>query len=404
MKTAQFRHHFSIPRQADGQPKQYFCGNSLGLMPDSARQAVELELDRWSALGVDGHFNGDPAWLGYHRILDDVLATLTGAKPVEICAMGTLTTNLHLGMISFYRPEGRKRKILIEHGAFPSDRYAMVSQLALYGFDAEHDLIELTADESGLIDDERVVQAIEHHAEDLALVLWPGVQYSSGQRFDMARICRAARTAGVPIGLDLAHAIGNVPLALNAWAPDFAVWCSYKYLNGGPGAVAGLFVAERHADFKGPRLAGWWGHDESSRFMMGPDFEPAPGAEGWQISGAPILNLAALAGSLSLYREAGIASLQEASVDLTAHFIEQLKTCTAVQIVTPVEPERRGCQLSIRLHSGRSNGRRLFEQLGVNGVVGDWREPDLIRLAPTPMYNTLAEVEHVAALIESVAA
>jgi len=401
MKTSQFRHHYSVPKHADGSEKIYFCGNSLGLMPTEAREAVEKELNRWADLGVDGHFHGNPEWLGYHRILEPTLARLAGAKPVEICAMGTLTTNLHLGMISFYRPEGKRKKILMEQGSFPSDRYAVVSQLELHGFDPEQDLIELTPDEYGLIDDDRVVEIIQAHAEELALVLWPGVQYSSGQYFDLGRICQASREAGIPIGLDLAHAIGNVPLELHEWAPDFAVWCSYKYLNAGPGAVAGFFVAERHACFDGPRLAGWWGHDESSRFVMEPDFKPATGAEGWQISGAPIFNLAALAGSLQVYEQAAIASLQEAETDLTASLIEQLDSDNGpVHVVTPTDPARHGCQVSMRLRSGRSQGRALFERLSEAGVVGDWREPDIIRIAPTPMYNTQNEVDRVADMIK----
>ena len=371
-------------------------------MPDTAKQAVEKELTRWAELGVDGHFKGDPAWLGYHRRLDKTLARLTGADIEEICAMGTLTTNLHLGMISFFQPKGQRRKILIEHGAFPSDRYAVASQLELQGLDVDECLIELQPGEDGLIDDDRVVETIEQHADELALVLWPGVQYATGQLFDLDRICHAARKAEVPIGLDLAHAIGNVPLKLHDWAPDFAVWCSYKYLNAGPGAVAGFFVAERHAEFSRPRLAGWWGHDESTRFLMGPDFEPARGAEGWQISGAPIFNLAALAGSLSIYQEANIDSLQDADHDLTAHMAAAIESACAdvIDIVTPLEKSRRGCQLSLRVKAGRHQGRELFNQLSAAGVVGDWREPDIIRIAPTPMYNTVEETDRVVEMLE----
>ena len=402
MQTAGFRDRFSIPLDVTGREKTYFCGNSLGLMPDDAQSAVEHELDRWANLGVDGHFHGDPAWLGYHRTLLDTLTRLTGAKAHEVCAMGTLTTNLHLGMISFFRPDGKRRKILIEHGAFPSDRYAVVSQLRLHGLEPDACLIELAPDETGLIEDQRVIDTIEAHAEELALVLWPGVQYSTGQLFDLGRICQAARDAGAVVGLDLAHAIGNVALKLHDWAPDFAVWCSYKYLNAGPGAVAGFFVAERHADFSGPRLAGWWGHDESTRFMMGPDFEPARGAEGWQISGAPIFNLAALAGSLSIYRKADIDSLQDADLDLAARLADaiQAECADRIQIVTPLEKHRRGCQLSLRLRAGRHHGRMLFEQLSAAGIVGDWREPDIIRVAPTPLYNNADEVDRAAALLD----
>ena len=402
MQTAGFRNRFSIPLDTNGREKIYFCGNSLGLMPDTARSKIDHELQRWANLGVDGHFHGDPAWLGYHRTLLEPLMRLTGATEREVCAMGTLTTNLHLGMVSFFRPEGKRRKILIEQGAFPSDRYAVVSQLELHGLDPDECLIELAADESGLIDDDQIVETIEQQADELALVLWPGVQYSTGQLFDLGRICQVGRNAGVKVGLDLAHAIGNVALKLHDWAPDFAVWCSYKYLNAGPGAVAGFFVAERHADFDGPRLAGWWGHEESTRFMMGPQFEPARGVEGWQISGAPIFNLAALAGSLSVYREADIDSLQDADLDLTARLADAIEAECAdrIQIVTPLEQNRRGCQLSLRLRAGRHHGRMLFEQISAAGVVGDWREPDIIRIAPTPLYNHVDEVDRVATLLD----
>ncbi|MDT8409776.1 MAG: kynureninase [Wenzhouxiangellaceae bacterium] len=401
MHAAQFRHRFSLPRDQQGNVKTYFCGNSLGLMPDSARSAVDRELDRWAQLGVEGHFDGDPAWLGFHRQLDDVLARLTGAAAGEVVAMGALTLNLHLLMASFFRPDKQRRKILIERGAFPSDRYAVVSQLEFHGLDPAEDLIELEPDADGLIDDQRIVEKIQDHADSLALVMWPGVQYATGQRFDMARICRAARANDVPIGLDLAHAIGNVPLKLSEWEADFAVWCSYKYLNAGPGAVAGLFVHHRHADFSGPRLAGWWGHDESRRMLMAPDFEPMRGAEGWQVSGAPILNLAALAGALSIYREADIDSLQDAQPDLTAGLIDAIESLPQkpLSLITPKEPGRRGCQISLRVEAGRDSGRALFEKLQASGVVGDWREPDIIRIAPNPLYNSTEDAERFMQLL-----
>jgi len=395
MKTAQFRQQFSFPRHGEDGEKVYFCGNSLGLMPDSARRRVEVEMERWADLAVDGHFSGEPAWLGYHRQLEDVLMRLTGAGPGETVAMGALTLNLHLLMTSFYRPAGTRRRILIEQGAFPSDRYAVASQLRLHGLDPDVDLIELEPGADGLIDDQRVCETIAARADELALVLWPGVQYATGQRFDMHKICQAARDHGVPVGLDLAHAIGNVPLRLHDWGADFAAWCSYKYLNAGPGAVAGLFVHERHADFAGPRLAGWWGHDEQTRFLMGPDFEPIRGAEGWQVSGAPILNLAALAGALDIYREAGIDSLQDAETDLAVRIADIVHALPGkpLEIVTPLEPGRRGCQLSLRVRAGRVQGKSAFERLQAAGVVGDWREPDIIRVAPNPLYNSVEDVD-----------
>lgn len=400
MQTAAFRDRFAFPRHGRDGRKTYFCGNSLGLMPDSARAAVEKELERWADLGVDGHFDGDPAWLGYHRRCTDVLARLAGAQARDVVAMGALTVNLHLLMTSFYRPEGRKRKILIERGAFPSDRYAVVSQLLLHGH-GEDDLIEVDPGEDGLIDDARVAEIIRARADEIALVLWPGVQYATGQRFDCGLIGRAAHEAGVPIGLDLAHAMGNVPLALEDWQVDFAAWCSYKYLNAGPGAVAGLFVHPRHAEFSGPRLAGWWGHDESTRFVMGPDFEPIRGAEGWQVSGAPVLNLAALRGALDIYREADIDSLQDAETDLTAHLMAAIDTLPGqpLKIVTPRERPRRGCQISIAVRAGRDAGRALFDRLQEHGVVGDWREPDIIRISPNPLYNSIEDVDRLIELL-----
>ncbi|MFO7762129.1 MAG: kynureninase [Wenzhouxiangellaceae bacterium] len=395
MKAAQFRQRFAFPRHGEDGEKIYFCGNSLGLMPDSARRRVEREMERWADLAVDGHFSGDPAWLGYHRELEDVLMRLAGAAPGETVAMGALTVNLHLLMTSFYRPEGTRRKILIEKGAFPSDRYAVASQLRLHGLDPATDLIELEPGDDGLIDDARVAETIATRADELALVLWPGVQYATGQRFDMETICRAARENGVSLGLDLAHAIGNVPLRLHDWGADFAAWCSYKYLNAGPGAVAGIFVHERHADFTGPRLAGWWGHDEETRFLMGPDFEPIRGAEGWQVSGAPVLNLAALAGALDVYREADIDSLQDSDTDLAARIADLVHALPGepLEIVTPLERTRRGCQLSLRVRAGRDRGRAAFDRLQAAGVVGDWREPDIIRVAPNPLYNSTQDVD-----------
>jgi kynureninase len=396
MRAGAFRDRFTFPDHGSGK-KLYFCGNSLGLMPDTVRPRVARELDRWGALAVDGHFRGSPAWLGYHRSCTDVLARLAGAREIEVCAMGALTVNLHLLMSGFFRPRGEKRKILIERGAFPSDRYAVVAQLELHGLNPAVDLIELEPGEDGLIDDSRVVETIEQHADELALVLWPGVQYATGQRFDLAAIAAAARRCSVPIGLDLAHAIGNVPLALHDWDVDFAAWCSYKYLNAGPGAVAGIFVHERHADFDGPRLAGWWGNNEGTRFLMGPDFEPIRGAEGWQVSGAPVLNLAALAGTLEIWREADIDSLQDADPDLAGLLIERVDALPGqpLAVITPRERQRRGCQVSLRVRAGREAGRALFETLQDQGVIGDWREPDIIRLSPTPLYNTVEDLERL---------
>ncbi len=396
------RDRFRIPAGPDGNPSLYFCGNSLGLQPIAAAEAVEAELERWARLGVAGHFDGLLAWMPYHRLLTDHLAELVGAEKHEVVAMNSLTVNLHLMMISFYRPHGERRRILIERGAFPSDRHAVASQIALHGLDTEHDLVELAPRRDGLIHEEDLEDYLNDHGERVALVLWPGVQYATGQVFDLERIAGACRKAGAVLGLDLAHAVGNIPLKLHELGADFAVWCSYKYLNAGPGAVAGCFVHQRHERHQGPRLAGWWGHDEASRFRMGPDFEASRGAEGWQLSNPPILAMAPLRASLDLFHEAGMEQLRRLSLELTGHLAGELNRRVGdhLDILTPLEPQRRGCQLSLRIHGGRRAGRQLFERLEGHGVVADWREPDIIRIAPTPLYNTAEETERFVRLVE----
>jgi len=392
-----WRDRFRLPNGPDGQPALYLCGHSLGLQPLNAAEAVQAELERWGQLGVVGHFDGPLAWLSYHRLATTHLAGLTGALEHEVVAMNSLTVNLHLMMASFFRPAGRRRRILIERGSFPSDRHATATQLEWHGLDPTHDLVELAPRRDGLLHEEDIEDYLDRYGEQVALVLWPGVQYATGQLFDLERIARACRRYEIVLGLDLAHAIGNVPLHLHDLGCDFAVWCSYKYLNGGPGAVAGCFVHERHAHTELPRLAGWWGHDESSRFRMGPDFSPTPGAEGWQLSNPPILALAALRASLELFSEAGIEPLREASTRLTGYLASQLteRFGDRLHIVTPDRPERRGCQLSVRLTGPRRAARDLFERMEARGVVGDWREPDLIRLAPVPLYNTFDEIDRL---------
>ncbi len=398
----QFRDRFRLPHGPEGRDCLYFCGNSLGLQPIAAADAVAAELERWASLGVAGHFDGPLAWMTYHRLATDNLALLAGAQRLEVVAMNSLTVNLHLMMVSFFRPEGKRRRIVIERGAFPSDRHAVAAQLALHGGDLAHDLVELAPRRDGLLHEEDLEDYLERYGDSVALVLWPGVQYASGQVFDLARIARACARAGVTLGLDLAHAIGNIPLALHDWGVDFAVWCSYKYLNSGPGAVAGCFVHQRHAEFKGNRLSGWWGHDEKSRFKMAPEFKPAKGAEGWQLSNPPILALAPLWASLDLFAEADIHALRHASLELTGHLASAINTRLdeAIHIITPLEPHRRGCQLSLRVQAGRSPGRRLFERLEAHGVVADWREPDIIRVAPVPLYNRVEECDAFVDLVE----
>jgi len=386
---AAFRSEFLVPPHADGE-QLYFCGNSLGLQPRATRQALIDELDDWAGLGVEAHFHGKHPWMPYHAEVREHLAEVVGAQPGEVVAMNSLTANLHLMMVSFYRPTSERPAILIEKNAFPSDRYAVESQVRYHGHDPATALIELEGDEpNGTISAAALERALDQHGSRIALVMLSGVQYLTGQFFDLKRIAELARRKGCVVGFDLAHAVGNVPVDLHDSGADFAVWCSYKYLNSGPGAVAGCFVHERHAGATVPRFAGWWGHDQATRFRMGPDFKPTPGADGWQLSNPPILALAPLRVSLEIFHRAGIGKLREKSVALTGYLekLIQEQLSGVLEIVTPREPERRGCQLSLRVQGPRDAGRSLFAHLTANGIVVDWREPDVIRAAPTPLYN-----------------
>ena len=390
-----FRNEFLIPKHRDRE-QTYFVGNSLGLQPRGARAQVLEVLDKWANEAVEGHFSGDTAWMHYHRLVREPLARLVGARPGEVVAMNTLTVNLHLMMASFYRPTRERPVILIEAGAFPSDRHAVESQVRLHGFDPQEALVEVEADEpAGTISMQAIERAIAVHGPRLALVLWPGIQYRTGQAFDLAEITRLAHAQGAVAGFDLAHAVGNLPLALHDSDADFAVWCHYKYVNAGPGAVAGCFVHERHGHAGTPRLAGWWGHDPQTRFLMAPQFVPAAGAEGWQMSNPPVLAMAPLRASLELFdRAGGMAALRAKSEKLTG-FLDSLvrqRLGDVLEIVTPAEPERRGCQLSLRVAGGRERGRALFEYLRDTGILGDWREPDVIRISPVPLYNRYSDV------------
>ncbi|MBO9877106.1 kynureninase [Xanthomonas sp. D-99] len=388
------RDAFVFPQHGDGD-QTYFVGNSLGLQPRAARAMVDEVLDQWGALAVEGHFTGPTQWLTYYQLVRDALARVVGAQPGEVVAMNTLSVNLHLMMASFYRPTAERGAILIEAGAFPSDRHAVESQLRLHGLDPATHLIEVEADEpNGTVSMSAIAEAIAQHGPRLALVLWPGIQYRTGQAFDLAEIVRLARAQGAAVGFDLAHAVGNLPLTLHDDGADFAVWCHYKYLNAGPGAVGGCFVHARHATRDLPRMAGWWGHEQQTRFRMDPQFVPSPGAEGWQLSNPPVLALAPLRASLALFDQSGMAALRAKSEQLTGH-LEQLihaRVPQVLQIVTPVEPARRGCQLSLRVAGGRAQGRALFEHLHAAGVLGDWREPDVIRIAPVPLYNRFSDL------------
>ncbi|HEU0152427.1 MAG TPA: kynureninase [Arenimonas sp.] len=397
-----FRDRFHIPRH-DGADQAYFCGNSLGLQPRAVREALVQELDDWAALGVEAHFRGKHPWMPYHAEVREGLATLVGALPSEVVAMNSLTANLHFLMVSFYRPTRERPAILIEAGAFPSDRYGVESQLRFHGFDPATDLIELAADEpGGTISMEAIERTLAEHGHRIALVLWPGVQYRTGQAFDLKRIVELAHARGCLVGFDLAHGAGNLKLALHDSGVDFAAWCHYKYCNAGPGAVAGAFVHERHAVTDRPRFAGWWGHDQATRFKMGPEFRPSPGADGWQLSNPPILALAPLRVSLDLFAEAGMDRLRAKSEQLTGH-LEALiaaRVANVLDVVTPADPARRGCQLSLRVQGGRERGRALFEYLEAQGIIGDWREPDVIRISPVPLYNRFTDLHRFVDAVE----
>ena len=391
------RGEFLIPRHEGGE-QTYFVGNSLGLQPRGAQAAVQEVMGQWATLAVEGHFTGPTQWLGYHRLVSGQLAQVLGALPSEVVAMNTLSVNLHLMMVSFYRPTAQRPVILMEAGAFPTDRHAVEAQIRFHGFDPAECLVEVQPDEAeGTISLQAIEQAIARHGARLALVLWPGVQYRTGQAFDLQAITTLARAQGAHIGFDLAHSVGNLPLQLHEVAPDFAVWCHYKYLNSGPGAVAGAFVHERHhRDTTLPRFAGWWGHEEATRFQMAPQFVPSVGAEGWQLSNPPILGLAPLRASLDLFERAGMAALREKSLALTGMLdaLVQSRLPHVLERITPADSERRGCQLSLRVIGGRERGRALFEHLRAVGVLGDWREPDVIRISPTPLYNRYQDLHH----------
>lgn len=397
-----FRDFFHVPPHGD-EDSIYLCGNSLGLQPKTAARFLEEELQAWRRFAVEGHFRGLRPWKDYHDYFATPLAALAGARDDEVVCMNGLTVNLHLLMVSFYRPTHSRFRLLIERPAFPSDRYAAVSQLEYHGLDPAEALIEVgpRPGETALREED-LLGAIRAAGDSLALVLLPGVQYLSGEALDIPRLTAAAHAAGALCGWDLAHAIGNLPLALHEAGADFAVWCSYKYLNGGPGAVAGAFVHARHGRAAAlPRFAGWWGHDQHARFRMEPDFVPMPGAGGWQLSNPPVLGMAALLASLEIFTAAGMTRLREKSVALTGFLEQRLDEALggAVEILTPRTPARRGCQLSLRLREGAAAGREVFGQLGEAGVVCDWREPDVIRVAPVPLYNRFADVERFVSIL-----
>jgi kynureninase len=400
---ARFRNEFHFPLHTDGEPALYLCGNSLGLQPKRTRERVLEELDDWAKYGVEGHFHPDKEspWFSYHEQFRAGFAHLVGAEPTEVVAMNSLTTNLHLMMVSFYRPTSKRYKILIEGGAFPSDRYAMASQARFHGFDPAEAVLEFPRREGEVLTRMEDLEALlAEHGHEIALVIPAGVNYYTGQVFDMERITKLAHDAGCLVGFDLAHAVGNVPLQLHDWGVDFAVWCTYKYLNSGPGGVGGCFVHQRHEkNPELPRFAGWWGHDASTRFEMGPHFDPNVGADGWQLSNAPVLSMTALKASLELFLEAGFPNLRAKSIRLTQYldFLLSQWSSDKIEILTPTAEAERGCQFSIRVKTKVST---LFETLQNNGVIGDVRD-DVIRIAPTPLYNSFVDVWRFSEILRS---
>lgn len=389
-----FRNKFHIPK-VNGKTAIYLTGNSLGLQPKTTKKFVVEELDDWAKLGVEGHLEAKRPWVYYHKFSKKALAQLTGAKPIEVVAMNQLTVNLHLMLVSFYRPTKERFKIIVEKGAFSSDQYAFESQLKFHGLSKSQALIEIEP-RSGetYIQTDDIIKTIRDNASQLALVIFGGVQYYTGQFFDLKKITAETHNAGAIAGFDLAHAIGNVPLNLHGDDVDFAVWCSYKYLNSGPGAIAGAFVHERHANnFDIPRFAGWWGHNEAERFEMRSEFKPIAGVDGWQLSNFQILSGAAHLASLEIFQEAGIKNLRKKSLQLTGYMEFLLKELDPdskyFQILTPSNPNERGCQLSIFM---KENGKKVFNKLTKAGVIVDWREPGVVRVAPVPLYNTFEEV------------
>lgn len=406
-ELAPLRREFHVPESAAG-PVHYLCGHSLGLMPRLARRCVERELDRWADRAVEGHFDEPGGWLDFHERFSAPLARLAGAEPDEVVVMNTLTVNLHLMMASFFRPDRSRYKILIEHGAFPSDRYAVRSQLAWHGLDSSDALIELgPAPNSSQLDADRFDALLEVEGERIALVLLPGVQYLSGQALDIERYTAGAHRYGCRIGIDLAHAIGNVPLRLHEWGPDFAVWCSYKYLNAGPGAIGGCFVHERWGrNDRLPRLAGWWGHDAATRFSMPERFVPDTGAEGWQLSNPPILSLAPLIASLDIFDRTGLPRLREKSEQLTGYlrYLLEQRLGDRVSVLTPAQHDAHGNQLSMRVAAAAGGSGRLSRALRKHGIVVDWRDPDILRVAAAPLYNGFDDVYRAAHALERVLA
>jgi kynureninase len=399
-KLAHFRNEFYLLKK-DGKPVTYLCGNSLGLQPKTVKAAIEQELKDWAELGVEGHFDGKNPWMYYHHFLTEKAARVVGAKPREVVVMNNLTANLHLMMVSFYRPTKTRFKIMMEGTAFPSDQYAMETQARFHGFNPEEAIIELKPREGEYtLRTEDIIAIINEHKDDLAIIMMGGVNYYTGQAYDMEAITKAGHAVGAMVGFDCAHAAGNLQLQLHDWDVDFAVWCTYKYLNSGPGGTSGVFVHERHGN--NPeliRFAGWWGHDEQERFQMKKGFKPMQGAAGWQLSNAQIFPMAIHNASLALFDEAGMNNLRAKSEKLTAYLEFILSDYREhLTIITPKNPAERGCQLSIVV---KENGKKLFDYLMEHHILPDWREPDVIRMSPVPLYNTFEEVFEIGEVLKT---
>ncbi|MEZ6097298.1 MAG: kynureninase [Pirellulaceae bacterium] len=399
-----YRNEFFIPVTESGNEQVYFVGNSLGLQPRQTADLLNEELENWRRLGVRGHFTGRFPWMPYHEFLTSAMAFLVGARDDEVVMMNSLTANLHLMMATFYRPNARKRKILIEGHAFPSDHYAVESQIRWHGLDPNECLVVARPEPgSELFSMDELCNTIETQREELALVMLPGVQYYTGQVFDIERLTQVAHANDVQIGFDLAHAAGNLRLHLHDWGPDFAVWCSYKYLNAGPGSVGGCFVHQRHIARQDlVRLAGWWGHDKKTRFLMGNEFHPIPTAEGWQLSNPPILSLAAIRASLDVFRRAGgMEPLSDKTQKMNQFFTRRLseKLGSKIEIITPPST---GCQLSLKVNVPGIEGRAVKTKLDDAGIETDWREPNVIRAAPVPLYNRFSEIDSFVNTLENI--
>lgn len=400
-KLAHLRNQFHIPKDKEGNEWLYFTGNSLGFQPKNTQKYIQKELDDWANYGVEGHFEGNTPWLPYHEFLTESMAKIVGAKPLEVVVMNTLTTNLHLLMVSFYQPTKKKYKIVIESDAFPSDRYAVQSQLKFHGFDVADGLIEWKprAGEE-LLNIEDLETIVAEQGDEIALLLIGGVNYYTGQYLDLKRIAEIGHSKECFVGIDLAHGAGNISPELHDSGVDFAAWCTYKYLNSGPGSLGGLFVHEKHAHNKElPRFAGWWNHNKETRFNMRQPFDVMAGAEGWQLSNPPILSMAAIKASLDMFAEVGMEALREKSEKLTGYFeflINQIGS-DSIKIITPSNPKERGCQLSIQV---KNADKRLHKKLTENNIITDWREPDVIRCAPVPMYTSFEDVFRMVSILK----